>query len=163
VPPLRERKAEIMSLAREFAARRLDVTTDAVEAMLLWRYPRNVRELRAMIQSFDVAEAERTRFDLEYLRARHPELAEPLVSRQRSHTAAGTLPPEATAATLPARPSSREADVVHDDREKLERALTAHRGNVAKVAESFGRHRAHIYRLMSDFGLDAKDFRKRLD
>jgi DNA-binding NtrC family response regulator len=57
IPPLRERREDILLLARRFLAscavrigRRLSLTSDAERELLLYRWPGNVRELRNVIE-----------------------------------------------------------------------------------------------------------------
>src|SRR5262249_53151403 len=52
VPPLRSRRGEILSLGRHLAGRPLEFTPSAAEALLLWSWPRNVRELKALVTSY---------------------------------------------------------------------------------------------------------------
>jgi transcriptional regulator with PAS, ATPase and Fis domain len=55
VPPLRQREADVIELARHFleqhrATRRLELTPEAADALILYRWPGNVRELQRVIE-----------------------------------------------------------------------------------------------------------------
>ena len=55
VPPLRQRDADVLELARHFlerhrATRRIELTPEAADALILYQWPGNVRELQRVIE-----------------------------------------------------------------------------------------------------------------
>jgi pSer/pThr/pTyr-binding forkhead associated (FHA) protein len=87
VPPLRRRKAEVLSLAHTFARAEghgLRMTTDAAEALASWHFPYNLRELRALVRAFIMTRRSRTDLDFGYLVERHPDLARPALERRHA-------------------------------------------------------------------------------
>jgi transcriptional regulator with GAF, ATPase, and Fis domain len=146
LPPLRERRFEIPALLQSFAeaeGRKLEITPDALEVLLLGRYPYNVRELRALLGEFFAVSTGAAPMDLEYLAGARPELAELVLSR--------------------AAPSSREggsAAIPSGERERLSRLLAQHDGNISAVAKELGKPRAQIYRWLNRYGLSPRQHRR---
>ncbi|HEY6560209.1 MAG TPA: sigma 54-interacting transcriptional regulator [Polyangiaceae bacterium] len=133
-PALRERRREILPLARLFAeraGRELTVSADAAERLVLWHWPFNVRELEAMIDTICVLQSD-PRLDIQYLRNKHPALLD----------AAPRASPGAGDATR----SSRRAE--------LDRLLAEHSGNISAVARALGKPRAQIYRWLRRYGFE---------
>jgi transcriptional regulator with GAF, ATPase, and Fis domain len=133
VPPLRERRAEILPLARLFAeraGRELTLGADAAERLLTWRWPFNVRELEAMVQTLCALKSDAL-LDLPYLRAKYPALFDV---------------PLAAAGGRSVADSARRAE--------LERLLAEHSGNVSAVARVLGKPRAQIYRWLRRYGVE---------
>ena len=146
VPPLRERKTELLSLFRDFYGRRAlheIISPSAAEALLLWGFPFNVRELESMVRSFKMLRGDSARLDLEYLNEAHPE-----VSRQ-----AGVSNPAAPAPPEP--PAQRR-----NSREALEALLRQHGGNVSALATELRTSRSQVYRLLKAANLDAERYRE---
>jgi transcriptional regulator with GAF, ATPase, and Fis domain len=147
VPPLRERRSELLELIAELSAARAQppsLTPDALEALLCWRWPFNVRELQALLET--AVPAAPGKLGLDWLRAAAPELAQ-LVSERRAESAG-----EAGPSTPPAEPGAQ--------RQRLSALLDQHGGNVSAVAKAIGKPRAQVYRWMKAFGLSATRFRK---
>jgi DNA-binding NtrC family response regulator len=143
IPPLRERREDIMMLAYHFAAAEragVDFTPDAAETLVLegWRY--NVRALQNAV-SVATARAGEGAVDVKHL----PAGIQP-------------LPRERGAPSPSAAPSLDAAD--EPDRWTLEALLTEQCGNVRKAAEALGRDRRQIYRLLEKHGIDADAFRR---
>src|SRR6185295_18441709 len=70
IAPPRARRAEIPALIGSLAASLgidVNVTVDALEAMLAWPWPDNVRELKRAIHLFDCL-ADRAVLDLDFVR-----------------------------------------------------------------------------------------------
>jgi DNA-binding NtrC family response regulator len=135
IPPLRRRRAEILSLVAAFAPA-LEVSADAAEALLLWDWPRNIRELRAVVETFLTLEPESKMLGLADLARRNPQLAE----RVRKV--------EGAVKTPRAAPKGRS---------DLAELLKKHSGNVAAVARELKKPRSHVYRWMRAFGLQRSD------
>ncbi len=143
VPPLRERRHDVLALAKRFAARhRVEGWgADVAEALLLhdWRF--NVRELEQVIQ------AAALRSGGALLKREH--LPPELVARLR--------PAKAEAAT--AAPLPLELQVPKDkapDKSGLELVLAHFEGNVAQVAAWFGKDRKQVYRWAEKLGVKLK-------
>jgi transcriptional regulator with GAF, ATPase, and Fis domain len=145
LPPLRERRCEIPGLLQAFCAvagRSLTVTPDALEALLLGRYPYNIRELRALVSEFLALSKGAEPLDLSYLAGARPELARLVAGR-------GSAPQERSSG-----PAST------GDRETLARLLAMHEGNVSAVAKALGKPRAQIYRWLTRFGISPRPHRR---
>ncbi len=146
VPPLRARRADLLQLLLEQVpdgTRRLEITADAAEALLLWQWPMNVRELQALVRSH-VAVNGTARLDLPALAKHAPAIAAPLYDRRRA---------TGTATTTSSGPPP------HGDRGRLRDLLEANGGNVSAVADALGKPRAQVYRWMKSMGLSAVKFR----
>ncbi len=144
IPPLRERRAEILKLAREFAPR-LRFSTNAAEALLITPFPYNVRELRALVEASALYAKDDGSVRLRDIQDRIPAAAE--LVRKRSGKVLSQAPDTAPHALA-------------ERRERLLALFEAHGGNVSKVASDLGKPRAQVYRWLKALGLDAKNFRK---
>ncbi len=145
VPPLRERKTELLSLFREFYGRRAlheIISPSAAEALLLWGWPFNVRELESMVRSFKMLRGETARLDLEYLNEAHPEVS-------RKAGAASAVPHTGPEIVVPQR----------HNRQSLEALLKQHAGNISALANELRTSRSQVYRLLKAANLDAEQFR----
>ena len=148
LPPLRERRTDILPLARHFLqkhALRDRVTprlASETEALLLSHgWPGNVRELEnAVIRGINLAQGDRiTPVDV------------------------GVSRPEETARNQESSPKrsfqEEKRDVVISfEREYLARLLADHRGNVSHAARSAGKERRELGRLLKKHRLDPRDF-----
>jgi propionate catabolism operon transcriptional regulator len=137
LPTLKERTYELHDLVVRIAARlglRVNVSADAMEALALWDWPENVRELENLLHKLRVFSGGRSELDRAFLEREAPELLEGIrTSRSENPPAPG----------VSKRPS----------REELERALARHAGNVAAVASELGTSRTQVYRWLKRFGL----------
>jgi two-component system response regulator HydG len=131
VPPLRDRREDILPLARQLlagAAKRLGrklptLTPDAASALLRYAWPGNVRELENSLERA-VALAQSDRIDTD------------------------DLPPE-VGSMLPARPVSGEFRLLAEvERDYIAAALEASGGNRAKAAKRLGIGEATLYRKL---------------
>jgi DNA-binding NtrC family response regulator len=145
LPPLRERREEILSLAAEFS-KGATFTANAAEALVLWNWPRNVRELRGMIEVAAVLGRNPGQIHLADLHAQVPALAEPI----RARRSGGATPPFGAQAHQSALRR----------REELLGLLLKHNGNVTHIAERLGKPRAQIYRWAKALGIDTAQFRR---
>ena len=140
LPGLAERRVEILPLFEAFAPG-LTLDTFAAERLLLYAWPRNVRELELLARRL-VAVSTSARIGVELLPA---------------GIQAGPAPAEASVAAEhpppppPAKPS----------REELEALLSSYRGRVADVARALAVTRQSVYRMMAEFDLSAAEFRRR--
>lgn len=144
VPPLRTRRADVLPTTEHFLrsfGSTLRPTVDAAEALLLWSWRFNVRELEQLV--VDVGERARAAGALQLTQL--PEVMRvPVLAREpKGATARASVPIELR---VPAdRPPTAE---------ELEHALEHFGGNVAKVASYFGKDRKQIYRWARKLGVD---------
>jgi transcriptional regulator with GAF, ATPase, and Fis domain len=149
LPPLRKRKDDILVLARTFlAAQRAptDLEADAAEALLLHRFPFNVRELEQICAATAVRASGGDLVKLEHL---PPELRG-AVEVRRPIEGALSEPPLALSIRPDATPS----------KEELARVLAHYKGNVAQAAAFFGRDRRQLYRWIDRYELDVESVRE---
>jgi two-component system, NtrC family, response regulator HydG len=150
IPPLRERRDDIELLALRFlresaasspAQRIVGFTPAALEALVAYDWPGNVRQLRAAVE-----------------RAR-------LLS-QRDRIDVGDLPPEVIGAEtaahtsdLSAMPWSEAIETARVEvaRQYLETVLKRHGGRVADAAAHAGVERESFYRLMRRYGVSGSE------
>jgi DNA-binding NtrC family response regulator len=147
IPPLRRRKDDVLVLARTFLTRHAAPTAiepDAAEALLLHRWPFNVRELEQMCAALAVRASGADAIVLEHL---PPQIRAPLESRRP--IVSQTQPPLALSIRPDATPSA-------DD---LARVIAHYQGNIAQVAAFFGRDRKQIYRWIDRYELDVESHR----
>ena len=133
VPPLRERRADIVPFAERFAGG--PVTTAAAEALLLHSWPLNVRELRQAMESARVRSGEEIPIGLEHL--------PPYLARSSTSGAAAAQTPLALRVRARGTPTSSE----------LAEAMEYFEGNVSNVAAFFGKERRQVYRWLDNYGL----------
>ncbi len=134
LPPLRERREDILLLLGHFLGEGPPLQPALAEALVLYDWPWNVRELSKVATELRVRGAKLPQLTLDLIESRLR--AEP------------TLAPT----PIPAEPTPL-------GRDELTAALTAHGGRIAKVARVLGRSRQQIYRLLEQHGLSASNFR----
>ena len=154
LPPLRERREDIVPLAEHFVAKHATgagpaprLSPEAVDALLTCDWPGNVRELESAIaRAMPVARGDR-------IEARDLGLApEPACAR------AGLEP----VALLPEGGSSykiQKRRVVESfERVYLHRLMTDHHGNVSRAALAAGKERRDLGKLLKRHGLVPRQF-----
>jgi DNA-binding NtrC family response regulator len=137
LPALRERRDDVLLLVRHFLqarGSRLSITSEAAEALLVYDWPYNVRELRNTVDAALQRARGSRALDIEHLPA---ELSERFASRL-------------------AEPAALPLGRAPETAEELRRILEQHAWNVAKVAALFGRDRKQIYRWCESFGIELK-------
>jgi PAS domain S-box-containing protein len=152
VPPLRERKEDIPPLVahilKSLRKRGLDrvrsVSPDAMRCLLEYRWPGNVRELENVLERGVVC-------------ARGPVLSCDALAEEVRELCRGPLrlPPPAVPppAPPPEASSPGQADGAGDERQRLVRALEAHRWNRGEAAAELGIDRTTLWRKMKRLGL----------
>jgi DNA-binding NtrC family response regulator len=130
LPPLTERRADIVPLARHFLGVGLQLSSDAVAALMAHEWPGNVRELRNCME-----------------RAK-------LMARGGTVTGADlNLSPVHRAASEGGGGDSRSAVEIVLSREALEAALRDAGGNISRAAQSLGLSRQALYRRLERFNI----------
>jgi two-component system nitrogen regulation response regulator NtrX len=144
VPPLRERKEDIPLLARhflkEFSAaygrRSREITDDAIDILMRYSWPGNVREMRNVIERIVIMNPTTSRFDRKHL--------PPLVHRDGSRRIGSEFS------------SLHQARAAYE-RDYILKKLDENHGNVSRTAEVLGLERSHLYRKMKTLGIAAKE------
>jgi DNA-binding NtrC family response regulator/serine/threonine protein kinase len=145
IPPLRERREEVLDLAVGFAkdvGQPLALNPEAAEALALHAWPFNVRELENLIKRWCAVAKPGAVLGMEFLRTVNVTL--PAQSEDRP----GLSPPagQASSGMLSLRnPLS--------DRAALEALLAECEGNISEVARRVNTTRAQVYRWMERFGI----------
>lgn len=143
IPPLRERREEVLELAVGFARdmdQRLSLTAEAAEALLLYAWPFNVRELENLIKRWCAVQPGAV-LGMDFLRNANAAFGAYLKDRVSSPPP-GTQP----SGTHPVRnPLS--------DRAALEALLVECSGNISEVARRVNTTRAQVYRWMERLGI----------
>jgi transcriptional regulator with GAF, ATPase, and Fis domain len=157
LPPLRERKEDILQLARLFAARygrpTLTFSFSFLVALIHHDWPFNVRELESCIKR-GAALAEGDVLDTPHLPDAVADLMKTYGVRPRVETPS-IVPPVVAPIPLPAPSSRRQAPTEPELRELLVR----HKGNVAAVGRELGKERMQVHRWMKRYGISVEEFR----
>ncbi len=144
VPPLRERKEDIPTLARYFlkeisgayGRRNREITDEAIDTLMRYSWPGNVRELRNVIERVVIMNPTVTKLDRKHL--------PPLVLRD------GTRKQPVEFSTLHQARAAYERDYILKKLDELH-------GNVSRTAEVLGLERSHLYRKMKTLGISVKE------
>jgi transcriptional regulator with GAF, ATPase, and Fis domain len=141
LPPLRQRREDVLALAVAFLPDGARLSPTAAEALLLHDWPFNVRELENMMTAAALRPTDGV------IRAEH--LPQPLAARvaHRIRKASGptAAPPPIEALVDRAKAPSRD---------ELEKVLRHFEGSIADTAEFFGKDRRQVYRWLEKFGID---------
>lgn len=141
VPALRERRHTLPALLAALSASHemsdLRVTPDAMEAVALYGFEKNVRELKNLLGRLKIFGASPFNLDLAFLEREAPEVMASLRELQ-------TPPPALKSA--PARAVSRE---------ELLAALARNDQRVAGAAADLRTSRTQVYRWLKRFGIDS--------
>jgi transcriptional regulator of acetoin/glycerol metabolism len=127
-------------------ARPAAIEMDALQRLLAYPWPGNIRELRSVIERAVVL------CDTNSLMPLHlPEqrMRAHFVRRDRMANGDAVAPP------VPRPLSARE----QERREELVRLLREHRGNVAAVGRALQKARFQVHRWLKRYGIDAESFR----
>ncbi len=153
IPPLRQRKTEILILARRFATEcqsPLVLDAGAAEALLLYGWPYNVRELRSTVAALALFGGDAATISLSHLREVLPGIgAAPLFSPGPIGAGLRVVPPE-SATAIRARGMSTS---VLRDAHLLKESLADVDGNIAALARRLGTSRTHVYRWLRRWGV----------
>lgn len=152
IPPLRERREDIPTLARHFMARSVetsgmsprDLTEDALAAMQAYEWPGNVRELRNLIDWLLIMAPGEGREPI------RPDMLPPQVGA--AAPAVLKLDRSSEIMTLPLR-EARELF----ERQYLEAQLLRFGGNISRTAAFVGMERSALHRKLKFLGVNAED------
>jgi DNA-binding NtrC family response regulator len=142
LPGLADRKDEIIALFALFAGTEKPLSTEAAEALVLYPWPQNVRELEHAAQRAKLLSQNADTIELSAL---PPPVQSPLSAPKPSREVEPAAAPEERVDTL--------------TKDELIRLLREHGGNVAKISRATGKHRQQIYRWLERDGLDPKLYR----
>lgn len=153
LPPLRERRFDVGHLAGRLVARLapdrpVALAPAAARALVVYDWPRNVRELERCLAAALMLSGDRP-IDLEHL----PEPVQLAAVRARV---------EPATATVTARVESHGASGASDEilPSRLAAKLVEHGGNISAVARDLGKHREQVRRWIQRFGFDVALFRR---
>ncbi|MBV8114608.1 MAG: sigma-54-dependent Fis family transcriptional regulator [Silvibacterium sp.] len=143
VPPLRERKEDIPSLAREFlrifgreyGRPRVEIAEDALDLLKQYPWPGNVRELKNILERVLILNPQVHRIERKHL----PRLVYRTTGRRSDDFS-----------TLQ---QAREAY----ERDYILRKIDECNGNISRAAESLGLERSHLYRKMKTLGISIRE------
>ena len=140
LPPLRERREDVLGLlVAALGEPPPPLAPDLAEALLLYAWPYNVREVLKVAT------------ELKVLGAGKPRLELALVAH-RLRTAAPMPAPAA-------RDEAPEERTPIPSRDELVRLLREKAGVISEIASAAGRSRKQIYRWLEQYGLDADQYR----
>jgi DNA-binding NtrC family response regulator len=150
MPPLRERKEDIPILVRGFLRHfckanekpLLDLAPDAMDALLVYDWPGNIRELRTAIEH-GVVMATGPKITLRDL---------PMAVRQ----AATAKLPEGISATQAFGEKTSPLDLHETERRLIAQSLAATNGNVTAAAKKLGISRRTLHRKINEMNLVKK-------
>jgi DNA-binding NtrC family response regulator len=146
VPSLAERPADILPLVRHFLGEALQLSDDAVAALLAHDWPGNVRELRNSIERAKLLVSEQTvtAADLNLPLPQHA------AADGEGTRRGGESPLIRAGDSLPVR---GDRDAEQPSRELIEACLREAGGNISRAAQSLGLSRQALYRRMERFNL----------
>ena len=182
IPPLRERKEDIVLLARHFLAKHsralnrkvADISSDVLALFNDYDWPGNVRELEHVIEgAINLVVSSRTierRHLQSHLTAWQRLRGQPEVALSTAAGASHDSAPvdrqyAAAAAAMPGRdpgPTDQglRASQAEHEKQALVDALTGHAGNVTRAAKSVGISRQLFNYKMKKYGLNRRDFQR---
>jgi len=147
IPPLRQRREDVVLLAwhflRQFAPdREYELTADAVEALCLYDWPLNVRELASVLRRITIEQPQGGCIESTAL---------------PQHVLVGLQGRDATVSISIAPPLPRPEGT--PSKAELEHLLAHFGGHVTDIARHLGRHRVQVHRWLKRCGLRAADYR----
>lgn len=148
IPALRQRRLDVLPLARLFMERfraGTELTADAAEALAIYEWPYNVREVEQLIRAAVVrAQGDKVR------RVHLPTALQGLLLDRKFE--------EISQAPVPIELRVRRDEV--PSREELVEVITHFAGNMAEVATFFGKDRKQVYRWAEKFAIDVEALRR---
>jgi two-component system nitrogen regulation response regulator NtrX len=149
LPPLRERRDDILTLVEHFAAqvsaqngwKPVPFTAEAMEALQSHSWPGNVRELRNMVERLMLLASD-GRVDLATVQLALPK-----------NSAGGIVPSLSSSGGLAERVQGFEREVILAE-------LKHSQQNVSLAAKSLGLERSHLYKKAEQLGIDLRAMRR---
>jgi transcriptional regulator with PAS, ATPase and Fis domain len=139
LPPLRERREDVGTLAGYFLGQPRSIETAAFFALCLHDWPQNVRELENVMREAVLYGEGRREIRLADL----PQIVRERVAKGEGRPAPRRRPPRA-------RPEKAE----------IEALLDRHKGNIAEVARELDRQWAVVWRWVVKGGFDVDEYRR---
>ena len=139
LPPLRERREDVGTLAAHFLGQPRSLETAAFFALLLHDWPQNVRELENVVREAILCGEGRRAIRLEDL----PRAVRERVTVGERDRVFRRRPPRAP-----------------PEKAEIEALLDRHRGNIAEVARELDRQWAVVWRWVQKSGLDLEKYRR---
>ena len=132
VPPLRQRRGDIPGLVERFTSRSTlgRFTADAVEALLTYSWPLNVRELRTVARRAAALSGDGP-ITLEHLPQEHGQPIRERVTAARAYVGRA-----------------------HPTRDELVESLARNANSISALAREYGKDRRQIYRRLDQLGLE---------
>lgn len=154
LPTLRSRREDVLLLLQHASSEAVrELTPDLVQALLVYSWPENVRELFSIAQRLRIY-------------GTSPEIWEHLSSGSKkvkiqSDSKDTSAPVTAQSASSPeaVRPTPRPYRLAVPTKEQLEELLRKHRGTVLHMAEEMGCSRRQVQRWMELHDLNVNNFR----
>jgi len=148
IPPLRERREDVVLLAWHFLRQyapdtEYALSADAVEALCLYGWPMNVRELASVLRRITIEQPQGGRIESTAL---------------PQHVLIGLQGRDATVSISIAPPLPRPEGT--PSKRELQHLLTHFDGHVTDIARHLGRHRVQVHRWLKRYELRAADFRR---
>jgi transcriptional regulator with PAS, ATPase and Fis domain len=149
LPPLRERKEEVPFLfqylwQKHAEGRVLKMDVRLVEALCLYDWPLNVREMNHLVQRLVVSHGDEPLL-------RRSFLPEPMLRHTQGRSNTRSVDPSPTPNTPEDHQMRRERELT-----ALREALRAHKGSMSRAAAAVGISRYRAYRLVKAAGLMAE-------
>ncbi len=177
LPPLRERKEDILLLARSFGARygrpNLTFTFSFIVALLHYDWPFNVRELESCIKR-GVALTDGNQLDTVHLPDAISEHMKGYGERPRVSLQSNLPPSPASPSAdehgggepagmrssfLPSSVPQAQSRRGAPTEEELRALLQRHRGNIAAVGRELGKERMQVHRWLKRYNIDLSEYR----
>ena len=155
LPPLRERKEDIVALVEHFVkkfSRQMKkevkgLTSEALRKLMLHDWPGNVRELENTIE-YAVAMTQKDLITEDYV----------LQTRTRASEIPRSFSDKSSELDEPVKPLKDARDAF--ERDYLVQLLSITEGNVSQAAKLAGKYRADLYDLLKKHDLKVEDFKK---
>jgi transcriptional regulator with GAF, ATPase, and Fis domain len=149
LPPLRERRDDILALVEHFAAqvsaqngwKPVPFTAEALEALQSYSWPGNVRELRNMVERLMLLAGD-GKVDLATVQLALPK-----------NSVGGIIPSLSSSGGLAQRVQGFEREVILAE-------LKHSQQNVSLAAKSLGLERSHLYKKAEQLGIDLRAMRR---
>lgn len=154
LPPLRARREDILCLLGHCLGRRVNLTPRLAEALVLYHWPHNVRELTHLANALRQVADTAQELDLPAVQERLIPINNPgpLLQGEAPYALSGSSEPMDPAVRGASKPSSVPAL----SKEVLERLGQESGWNVSKIAALVGRSRRQVRRLLDRYGLGTR-------